>query len=746
MFIDINTGVVEVEPAGAHAQALARGAQDQLRADRAGLRRGRGGARRRAVPAVLLRGQRQAATCSATASTHEVFANRFQGTEARGYDAREDTPFIAYDPNRCILCGRCVSVCREVQQCNVLDFAERGFDSLISTSFGRSMVETDCEMCGNCVSACPTGALMDKLSRVDGRDRRHHGRRDRLPLLRLRLQRRAAGERRPRRAGHVPGGRGPGRGQPVRQGPLRLPVHRRTPTGSRSRSCAATASSCRPPGTRPSISCAERFAAIKAEHGADAFVGFSSARCTNEDNYLFQKFMRAVIGTQNVDHCARLCHATTVTGLRQSLGQRRHDQLVRGPRRGRRHPHHRLQHQRGAPHRRAAHQAGAAPRRQAHRHRPARASTWRAAPTSTCSCCSGTNVAVINGIMNVILDEGLADEDVHRRAHRGVRGRCPRCSPRTRRSWSRRSPACRPTSSARRRASSAPPTSGAIFYSMGITQHSHGTEHVLALSNLALLTGNLGRRGTGVNPLRGQNNVQGACDMGALPNVYTGYQAVGDPAAQQALRGGLGRRALADKPGLGVTEAFDAHGRRRRCAAVYVDRREPDALGPRPDARRASRCKRPRLPGRAGHLPQRDGRAGRRRAAGGELRREGRHVHQHRAQGAARARRRAEPGRGARRLGDHRRARAPARRRRRLGLRAPRRHHGRDQRADALLRAASPTSASTPRAACAGRAPTRRIPARPSCTSASSRAARASSSRSPTSRRRRSPATTTRSR
>jgi formate dehydrogenase major subunit len=80
---------------------------------------------------------------------HGVFANRFQGAEARGYEAREDTPFIAYDPNRCILCGRCVSVCREVQQCHVLDFGERGFDSLITTSFGRSMVETDCEMCGN---------------------------------------------------------------------------------------------------------------------------------------------------------------------------------------------------------------------------------------------------------------------------------------------------------------------------------------------------------------------------------------------------------------------------------------------------------------------------------------------------------------------------------------------------------------------------------------------------------------------
>ena len=85
--------------------------------------------------------------------------------EVRDYPAREDTPFIAYDPAKCILCGRCVGICQQVQGCHVLDFAERGFDSLITTAFGRSMVETECEMCGNCVSACPTGALQDKLSR-----------------------------------------------------------------------------------------------------------------------------------------------------------------------------------------------------------------------------------------------------------------------------------------------------------------------------------------------------------------------------------------------------------------------------------------------------------------------------------------------------------------------------------------------------------------------------------------------------
>ena len=242
--------------------------------------------------------------------------------------------------------------------------------------------------------------------------------------------------------------------------------------------------------------------------------------------------MRAVIGTQNVDHCARLCHASTVTGLRQSLGSGAMTNsfddletadaiLIIGSNTSESHPIAALRIKKAQ--RRGAKVIVVDPRaidmaRRADLHLQLR---------------PGTNVALLNGMMHVILEEGLADERVHRRAHRGLRRAARRCSPAYTPELVEEItgvPADDIRGAARLFATAA---RGAIFYSMGITQHSHGTENVLALANLALMTGNIGRPGTGVNPLRGQNNVQGACDMGALPDVYTGYQAVGDPEARR---------------------------------------------------------------------------------------------------------------------------------------------------------------------------------------------------------------------
>ena len=239
--------------------------------------------------------------------------------EVRDYPAREDTPFIAYDPAKCILCGRCVGICQQVQGCHVLDFARRGFDALITTSFGRSMVETECEMCGNCVSACPTGALQDKLSRFECRTWEATPVDTVCPFcgcgcnIQLFVK-----------DGQVvrvssPVGKGPGGGNLCVKGRygfqfINHPDRLTQPLVRRDGELV--------PATWDEALdlVARRFAEIRVEDGADALMGFSSARCTNEENYVFQKFMRAVIGTQNVDHCARLCHASTVSGLRQSLG------------------------------------------------------------------------------------------------------------------------------------------------------------------------------------------------------------------------------------------------------------------------------------------------------------------------------------------------------------------------------------------------------------------------------------------
>jgi formate dehydrogenase (NADP+) alpha subunit len=475
--------------------------------------------------------------------------------ERREYPYRDDNPFIAYDPGKCILCGRCVGVCEQVQGCRVLDFAERGFPSLITTSFGRSMVDTDCEQCGNCVSACPTGALQDKRSIGQGRpwDTRvvdtvcpfcGCGCNIQLHVNDGRVVRVTA-----------PAGVGPNQGNLCVKGrygyqfighPERLtePLVRKA-----GKLVPAT-------WDEALTLVARKLKGTHDKHGADAVAGFSSARCTNEENYLFQKLMRGVLGTNNVDHCARLCHASTVTGLIQSLGSGAMTNpfddlaiadaiLVIGSNTTEAHPIGALYIKQAV--RRGAKLIVADPRRIdlvrfADLHLPLR---------------SGTNAALLNGIAHVIIEEGLADDEFIAARTEGFaefRKVVEKYTP-ERVETITGVPAADIVAAARMYGTAA---AASLVYSMGITQHSHGTEHVLAVSNLALLTGNLGRPGTGVNPLRGQNNVQGACDMGALPNTLPGYQAVTDAAVLGRFATAWGVEMPPAKVGLTVTEAMDA--------------------------------------------------------------------------------------------------------------------------------------------------------------------------------------------
>ena len=477
----------------------------------------------------------------------------FEGA-ARGYPARDDTPFIAFDPGKCILCGRCVGICQQVQMCHVLDFAGRGFGALIATSFDRSMVETNCEMCGNCVSACPTGALQDKLKRFTGRNWQTLVTETICPFCgcgcNIEL--------------HVNNGKVVQITAPVGQGPNdgNLCVKGRYGFQFINHPDRLTQPLVRKDGELVPATwgealglVAERFAQTKAEHGAKAIAGFSSARCTNEDNYLFMKFMRAVVGTPHVDHCARLCHASTVTGLCRSLGsgamtnsfvdlETAQAILIIGSNTSEAHPI-------AALHLKQAMRAGAtlivadprkidmAERAQFH-----------------LQLLPGTNVALLNGLMHVIVAEGLADEEFiaeRTEDYESLRAMLTAYTPELAAQITG-VPAGDIVAAAR---AFAGVEHAAIVYSMGITQHSHGTEHVLAVSNLAMLTGNLGKPGSGVNPLRGQSNVQGACDMGALPDVLTGYQPVVDDAARSRFEQAWGA-VLPGEVGLAVTEAIDA--------------------------------------------------------------------------------------------------------------------------------------------------------------------------------------------
>ena len=276
---------------------------------------------------------------------------------------------------------------------------------------------------------------------------------------------------------------------------------------------------------------------------------------------------------------------STVAGLAKTFGSGAMTNSIDDLEKAECDPGHRLQHHRGPSHHRPAHQEGGhAERLQAHRGRaPAHPALLLRRPVAAAQARHRRRPAQRH------------DERDHRGGPdgRGVhRASAPRAS-RSSRSWSRstrrrrsrRSPAWPPTTSARPPAPSPTADSAAIVYAMGITQHTTGTDNVMTLANLAMLTGNLGKPGTGVNPLRGQNNVQGACDVGALPNVFTGYQSVTDAEVTGEVRGGLGRQAARRNPGL-TADRDDGRGHRGRDQGHVHHRREPDALRSQPRPRR----------------------------------------------------------------------------------------------------------------------------------------------------------------
>ncbi len=294
---------------------------------------------------------------------------------------------------------------------------------------------------------------------------------------------------------------------------------------------------------------------IAREQGPERLMFLSSAKATNEENYLLMKLARGVFGTNNVDHCARLCHASTVVGLAETFGsgamtnsiacfEQADCILVTGSNTTEQHPligARILQAQaRGA-------KLIVADSR--------RIRLARVADLHLRQRC-GSDVPLLNAMMQVILAEGLEDREfiaARTENFAALQAELAHWTP-ARAAELTGVPAEQIAAAARLFARA---DKGMIAYSMGITQHRHGVDNVRAIANLALLTGNIGRPGTGVNPLRGQNNVQGACDMGALPNVLTGYQRVADPAVRQRFAAAWGVESLPERPGLMATEAMN---------------------------------------------------------------------------------------------------------------------------------------------------------------------------------------------
>jgi formate dehydrogenase alpha subunit len=469
--------------------------------------------------------------------------------------AEESSEVIRRDPNRCILCGRCVRACAEIAGQNIFEFTNRGPKLAIGAGLAEPLAQTECVSCGACLQACPTGALTGKAARFQGRNWEFQkvettcpycgvGCQLELSIKDNKLVKVYGVEDGVDNKGHlcVKGRFGLDYVNHIDR--LTTPLIKRNGKFEEA-------------GWDEALDyVAGKFKEIRNSYGKNSLAGLSSAKCTNEENYLFQKFIRSCFGTNNVDHCARLCHASTVAGLAKAFGSgamtnsvrgfgKSEVVLITGSNTTKTHPvigdylkhlvtYNNLKLIVVDP--REIELAGYA-------------DVWMRQR-------GGSDVAWINGLMNIIITEGLYDREfIESRTEnfdefkKVVAEYTPeKVEQITGIPKDKLIAAARLYSGVER---------ASIVFAMGITQHTTGTDNVLSLANLAMLTGNIGREGTGVNPLRGQSNVQGACDLGALSNVYSGYQRVTDQTIQQKFEKAWGAE-LDNKVGLTVVEIMNA--------------------------------------------------------------------------------------------------------------------------------------------------------------------------------------------
>ena len=494
---------------------------------------------------------------------------RFKKT-SREHPIDRSNPFFDRDMNYCILCGKCVRTCDEILGVGAITIAFRGYSGEVTAFVGKPILESNCVSCGECVVRCPVGALVPKKEVQPTREVKTV-----CPYCGVGCSIYLGV-----RGGEVVSVSGDGEGASNR-GRLCVKGRFSIPEFVSHEERLATPL-IRKNGKLTEAAWEEALGLITSsfsQYKSEKFAAIASAKCTNEENYVIQKFTRAVMGTNNVDHCARLCHAPTVAGLVQSFGSGAMTNsiaevgdaaciLAIGTNTTSGHPIIGMEINRAV--RKGAKLIVANPREIDLclfatlwlRHRP------------------GSDVALLMGIMKVIVDEGLADTAF-------IQERCENFEQfqDSLKTFDLSGvakitgvPRDNIAEAARIFAQNSPAT---ILYAMGITQHSHGTDNVIATANLAMLTGNVGKPSTGVNPLRGQNNVQGACDMGALPNVYPGYQSVADPAIKEKFEKAWGAR-LSDLPGLTLTEMIDA-AYKGDIEAVYLVGENP--LLSDPDAR-----------------------------------------------------------------------------------------------------------------------------------------------------------------
>lgn len=485
----------------------------------------------------------------------------YDGENHLGQAKDESNPYFTFDPSKCIVCSRCVRACEETQGTFALTIQGRGFESKVSAG-NTNFLDSECVSCGACVQACPTATLMEKTVIEAGTPEHKVTTTCAYCGVGCSFDAEMKGEQVVRMTPSKEGGANHGHscvkgrfawGYATHADRITTPMIRK---------------SIHDPWQKVGWDEAFNYAAseikrIQAQYGKESVGGITSSRCTNEEVYVTQKLIRAVFGTNNVDTCARVCHSPTGYGLKQTLGESAGTQtfdsvmksdviFVMGANPTDGHPvfgslmKRRLRE--GAklivvdpreidlvdnsPHVRADYHLKLRP---------------------------GTNVAMISAISHVIVTEGLVQEDF-------VKARCE---------WDSfvawRDFAAKPENSPEalekelgvsadtiREAARLYATSGnaAIYYGLGVTEHSQGSTTVMGIANLAMATGNLGREGVGVNPLRGQNNVQGSCDMGSMPHEFPGYRHVSDDETRAQFEQAWGVKLSAD-PGLRIPNMLD---------------------------------------------------------------------------------------------------------------------------------------------------------------------------------------------
>ncbi|MEQ1631356.1 MAG: formate dehydrogenase subunit alpha [Planctomycetota bacterium] len=491
-----------------------------------------------------------------------------------GYDgenhlkAEKDTsnPYFTFDASKCIVCSRCVRACEEIQGTFALTVQGRGFDSVIAPG-PTDFLSSECVSCGACVQACPTATLMEKSIYDQGQP--DHAVTTTCAYcgvgcsFRAEMKGSEVVRMVPNKDGQANHGHScvKGRfswGYATHKDRLKTPMIRKHISD---------------PWKEVSWEEAFAYAAseiqrIQQKYGRTSVGGITSSRCTNEETFLVQKLVRAGFGNNNVDTCARVCHSPTGYGLKQTLGESAGTQdfdsvdhsdciIVIGANPTDGHPvfaSRMKQRLRGTPGQEGAGLIVIDPRRIDLVRTPHVEADFHL------QLKPGANVAVLNALAHVIVTEGLQREDY-------IAQRCdlaeytkwktfialPKNSPESLEGDTGVPPA--DLRNAARLFAAA--KNGAIYYGLGVTEHSQGSTTVMAIANLAMVTGNIGRKGVGVNPLRGQNNVQGSCDMGSFPHELPGYRHVSDAATRALFEAAWGR-PIDSEPGLRIPNMFDA--------------------------------------------------------------------------------------------------------------------------------------------------------------------------------------------